>query len=88
MLVVGIDDRRRPTPAASYRFPSLVPGTYTVKLELQGFQSIVRENVAVLVGQTTPVELQLKVASVAENSHRHRRVADGGHDERQRQSST
>ena len=48
------------------RFPSLVPGTYTVKLELQGFQSIVRENVAVLVGQTTPVELQLKVANVAE----------------------
>ena len=49
-----------------YRFPSLVPGIYTVKLELQGFQSVVRENVAVLVGQTTPVELQLKVATVAE----------------------
>src|SRR5918912_1040109 len=49
-----------------YRFPSLVPGTYTVKLELQGFQTVVRENVAVLVGQTTPVELQLKVATVAE----------------------
>jgi hypothetical protein len=48
------------------RFPSLVPGTYAVKVELQGFQSIVRENIAVLVGQTTPVELQLKVASVAE----------------------
>src|SRR5690349_6612994 len=49
-----------------YRFPSLVPGTYTVKLELQGFQTVVRENVQVLVGQTTPVELQLKVATVAE----------------------
>jgi hypothetical protein len=49
-----------------YRFPSLVPGTYTVKLDLQGFQSIVRQNVAVLVGQTTPVELQMKVATVAE----------------------
>src|SRR5205807_4776449 len=47
-----------------YRFPSLVPGTYVVKLELQGFQTIVRQNVAVLVGQTTPVELQLKVATV------------------------
>lgn len=49
-----------------YRFPSLVPGTYTVKLDLQGFKSVVRENVAVLVGQTTPVELQLQVAAVAE----------------------
>ena len=51
----------------AYRFPSLSPGQYSVKLELQGFQSINRENVAVLVGQTTPVELQLKVASLAES---------------------
>jgi hypothetical protein len=49
-----------------YRFLSLVPGIYNVKLELQGFQTIVRENVAVLVGQTTPVELQMKVAAVSE----------------------
>jgi hypothetical protein len=49
-----------------YRFPSLVPGTYSVKIELQGFQTIIRETVNVLVGQTTPVEFLLKVASVAE----------------------
>ena len=52
--------------AGVYRFPSLVPGTYSIKLDLQGFQSVVRENVAVLVGQTTPVQLALKVATVAE----------------------
>ena len=50
-----------------YRFPSLVPGTYSVKLELSGFQTIDRPNVVVLVGQTTPVEFTMKVASVAEN---------------------
>jgi hypothetical protein len=50
-----------------YRFPSLVPGTYTVKFELQGFQTVVRENVDVLVGQTTPVDIQLKVAAVSES---------------------
>src|ERR1019366_4515000 len=49
-----------------YRFPSLVPGTYVVKIELQGFQTIVRENIQVLVGQTTPVELAMKIANVAE----------------------
>ena len=49
-----------------YRFPSLVPGTYTARVELQGFQSVVRENLAVVVGQTIQVELTLKVASVAE----------------------
>src|SRR5262249_10514467 len=45
----------------AYRFPSLVPGTYTVKLELTGFQTIVREGIVVLVGQTTPIEVALKV---------------------------
>jgi hypothetical protein len=48
------------------RFPSLVPGTYTVKFELQGFQTVVREGIVVLVGQTTPVDLSMKVATVAE----------------------
>jgi hypothetical protein len=50
-----------------YRFPSLVPGTYSVKLELSGFQTINRENIVVLVGQTTPVEFTMAVASLAEN---------------------
>jgi hypothetical protein len=50
-----------------YRFPSLVPGTYAVKTELSGFQTTNRENIVVLVGQTTPVEFQMKVASLAEN---------------------
>jgi hypothetical protein len=50
-----------------YRFPSLVPGTYNVKLELSGFQTINRENILVLVGQTTPVDFSMTVASLAEN---------------------
>ncbi|HWI17786.1 MAG TPA: TonB-dependent receptor [Vicinamibacterales bacterium] len=48
------------------RFPSLQPGIYTVKLELQGFRTVVRENVQVVVGQTVPLDLQLSVATVAE----------------------
>lgn len=49
-----------------YRFPSLPPGTYNVKLELAGFQTIIREGILVAVGQTTPVELAMKVASLSE----------------------
>jgi hypothetical protein len=48
------------------RFPSLQPGTYSVKLDLQGFRSVIRENVLVIVGQTVPLDLQLSVATVAE----------------------
>ena len=54
------------------RFPSLVPGTYSVKLELAGFQTITRENIVVLVGQTTPVDFAMKVASARREHHRHR----------------
>src|SRR5262245_50706930 len=50
-----------------YRFPSLVPGTYAVKLELSGFQTLNRESIVVLVGQTTPVEFTMTVAALAEN---------------------
>ena len=50
----------------AYRFPSLPPGVYTVKVELQGFQTVTRENVNVLVGQTTPIDLTMKVATLAE----------------------
>ena len=52
--------------AGVYRFPSLVPGTYNVKIELSGFQTIVREGIVVLVGQTTPLEASMKVATLAE----------------------
>jgi len=50
-----------------FRFPSLVPGTYIVKMELTGFQTINRENISVLVGQTTPIDFSMKVASIAES---------------------
>ncbi len=48
------------------RFPSLQPGIYSVKLELQGFRTVIRENVLVVVGQTVPLDLNLTVATVAE----------------------
>ncbi len=49
-----------------YRFPSLPPGEYTVKLQMQGFQTFIRENIIVQVGQTTPVDLSMRVATLAE----------------------
>ncbi len=48
------------------RFPSLQPGIYSVKVELQGFRTVVRENVSVQVGATVPLDLSLTVATVAE----------------------
>ncbi len=50
----------------TYRFTPLLPGTYSVSFELTGFQTVVRENVVVSVGQTTSVELPMTVATLAE----------------------
>ena len=49
-----------------YRFPSLPPGIYQVKVELGGFKTLVREGIDVLVGQTTPLDFPMKVAAVSE----------------------
>jgi len=48
------------------RFPSLTPGIYSVKIELQGFRTMIRENVSVQVGATVPLDMSLQVATVAE----------------------
>ena len=48
------------------RFPSLTPGVYSVKFAVQGFQTLVRENIVVQVGSTVPLDVALKMAKVAE----------------------
>ena len=42
-----------------YRFPSLPPGDYAIEAQLAGFQTVRRENVTLLLGQTLEVDLQL-----------------------------
>ena len=49
-----------------YRFVSLPPGTYAVKVELSGFQGINREGVVVSVGGTTPIDITMKVGNLTE----------------------
>ncbi|MCC6619543.1 MAG: TonB-dependent receptor [Chloroflexi bacterium] len=49
-----------------YRFTYLPPGTYRLSAELQGFQTQVREGVAVNVGSTTDVAIRMAVGQVSE----------------------
>lgn len=46
--------------------PTLVPGRYTIKAELQGFQTATRTGVTLNVGQELTVPLTLQIAGVAE----------------------
>jgi outer membrane receptor protein involved in Fe transport len=51
----------------TYRIPSLPPGEYSVKFELTGFGTVIREGIRVGVGFTATVNADLNVASVTES---------------------
>jgi hypothetical protein len=50
----------------SFQFPRLNVGTYTVKFELPGFKTVVKEGIEVTVGFNANVSTQLGVSSVQE----------------------
>src|SRR5215831_15636839 len=49
-----------------YRFPSLVPGNYQVRVELQGFRPVVRSGVELEVQQTARVDFTLNVGATTQ----------------------
>lgn len=51
----------------SYRFATVPPGTYTLRFELSGFQTLRRENIVLALGQTITVDSQLQVQSLQES---------------------
>jgi hypothetical protein len=54
------------TDRGIFRFPSLPPGTYTVKAELPGFKTLERTGVVVRVGMTVAIDISLEPAAIAE----------------------
>jgi len=52
--------------AGNYLFPTLLPGNYSIKAEMQGFQTEVRNGIELQVQQTARIDFQLKVGSRAE----------------------
>src|SRR5262245_38040374 len=51
---------------AIYRFGSLVPGTYRIEVESQGFDRLVRGPLTLQVGQTLGLDLTLAVGTQSE----------------------
>ena len=50
----------------TYQFPRLSIGTYTVKFDLAGFKTIVKEGILVTVGFSAQVNAQMAISSVQE----------------------
>ena len=59
-----------------YNAPLLVPGTYTVKAELQGFKTVEQQGVVVRLGQTIEVPLAMQVGGMSRDGRGHRVIAD------------
>jgi hypothetical protein len=49
-----------------YQLPGLAPGTYVVKLTLEGFQSVIREDVVVRQGQAARLDIVMKLGGLQE----------------------
>ena len=50
----------------TFRFPTLPPGTYTIKAELSGFQPLTQENVTVSLDRTVSLNLKMQVAGITQ----------------------
>jgi hypothetical protein len=54
------------TQAGVYNFPTLPAGTYTVSVQLAGFQPVTRRNVAVAISDVVRIDARLQVDAIAE----------------------
>ncbi len=50
-----------------YRFPNLPAGAYVVSFELQGFQTLKRQNIVLTTGQTLTIDATLQIATLQES---------------------
>jgi hypothetical protein len=53
-------------PRGQYRVPSLPPGTYKLTFELSGFATMVRQGIAISIGFTANVDVQMALQGVSE----------------------
>jgi hypothetical protein len=64
-IATGVSSTTTADAGGNYRFPSLTPGTYNIRVEKQGFDSSVFSGVNVLLDQTARVDARLQVGQVS-----------------------
>jgi carboxypeptidase family protein len=64
--VIGGDQSTISDANGAYQFARLVPGTYRVKAELQGFRTVIQEGITVNADRNSRADLKLDVGAVSE----------------------
>ena len=54
------------TESGVYRLLALPPGTYTITFALEGFNSVIRENIVLSLEQTLMVDILMEIGTIAE----------------------
>jgi outer membrane receptor protein involved in Fe transport len=64
--IIGGDRATTTDARGAYMFTQLVPGTYAVKADLEGFRSAQQQNITVNADQTSRLDLMLAVGNLSE----------------------
>ena len=65
-VATGVAAVSRSNETGNYILAYLIPGTYTVEVEMTGFKKFVRQGIEVRVGDNVPVPIRLEVGSQTE----------------------
>ena len=63
---MGIERTTQTNSTGAYEFPALPPGTYSVQVEMAGFETQLAKNLVLQVSQNSVQNFGLKVASTSE----------------------
>ena len=62
----GVVQNSQTSDAGYYRFPALGNGLYTVRVALQGFKTVIQENIRLQVAETKTINLAMDVGATTE----------------------
>jgi hypothetical protein len=65
-VATGVSEKRPTDESGRYLFTDLKPASYTAKVEVTGFKTLIRENVVLRVGQQTDLDLKLEVGEISQ----------------------
>lgn len=63
----GVETKATTNSTGYYEFPVVPPGSYTIRVRANGFGNVQTTSFAVVTGQRSQIDVQLKVGSVTQN---------------------
>ena len=62
----GVSQKTASSAAGTYNFPTMLPGSYTVTVDIKGFKRYIKKDVTVLADQDNVADARLEIGTAAE----------------------